>query len=102
VRSVKIIFTDDAKIDTGTKLLAVAGKNRNFYIAVARHFIDCVVQVYEQVMTNGIVPFRSVQGNQRQRAFSFKQYGFFHDVTPFAGDKNFLRGIYEEGFCVSR
>src|SRR5664280_2845031 len=80
----EIILTDDTKIDTGTKRLAVAGKNRNFYIAVARHFINCVVQVYEQVLTNGIVPFRPVQGNQCQRAFYFKQYCFFHGVTPFS------------------
>jgi hypothetical protein len=79
----KIILADDAKIDAGTKRLAVAGKNRNFYITVARNFIYCVVQVYEQVLTNGIVPFRPVQSNQRQRAFYFQQYCFFHDMTPF-------------------
>jgi hypothetical protein len=32
------------------------------------------------------VPFWSVQGNQRKLTFYFKQYGFFHDVTPFSGD----------------
>jgi hypothetical protein len=72
LRIKKIILADDAKIDAGTKRLAVADKNRNFYIAVARHFIDCIVQVYEQVLTNRIMPFRSVQRNQCNRSFYFE------------------------------
>jgi hypothetical protein len=82
----EIILADDTKIDAGAKRLAIAGKDRNFYIAIARHFIDRIVQVYQQVLTDGIVPFRSVQGNQRKLAFYFKQYGFIHDVTPFSRD----------------
>ena len=64
------------------KRLTVAGKNRNFYIAVARHFIDGVVQIYEQILTNGIVSFRPVERNQRNRTVYFQQYSFFHEVTP--------------------
>jgi hypothetical protein len=80
----EIILADDTKIDTRAERLAVAGKDRNFYIAIARHFIDRIVQVYEQVLTDGIVPFWSVQGNQRKLTFYFKQYSFIHDVTPFS------------------
>jgi hypothetical protein len=82
----EIILADDTKIDAGAERPAVTGKDRNLYIAVARHFIDRIVQVYQKVLTDGIVPFRSVQGNQRKLAFYFKQYSFIHDVTPFSRD----------------